>query len=106
MWFLGGAIFRSRLFWVALAAFFIGAYGYHLGNRHGPNARAYAAVVKQLAATNKKLSALEKEDTEIAAAEKAKSAAADAAFSREAPVLKKLIIDEKIAHALNALIEE
>jgi hypothetical protein len=107
MWMkIGAAILRSRLFWVALASLFIGAYGFHMGNKHGANARAYAAVVAELRAKNVLLTEQLEEDGRIWAQETSAGKAADDAFSEAAPGLKKLIIDQKIADALNALIEE
>lgn len=80
MWFLGGAIIRSKIFWLVLAASAVGAYVFHLGNQHGSYARAYRAVVAELASKNKQLKALQSDDeAEVAAEDAALDKAHDAA---------------------------
>lgn len=106
MWMIAAAILRSRLFWVAVAAFSIWAFGYHLGNKYGSNADAYRAVIAELRTKNAMLTAQLAEDAKIEREEMLRDAEADAAFSKAAPGLKKLTIDKKTADALNALAAE
>lgn len=74
---MGIGLLFSRTVWVALAALFVAGYVFHLGNKYGSNARAYAAVVAELRATNAKLEILERQDAaEVAEEDHAREAAA------------------------------
>lgn len=76
---LAGALLRSKLFWLILAAGALWAHGVHFGNQHGSYARAYRAIVAELAAKNKELKALKASDEKETAAEDTARDAAHAA---------------------------
>ena len=105
MLFIGGAILRSKLFWLFAAVSAVGAYGFHMGNQHGSYAAAYRAVAKELAETNKELTALKEEDEQKEKEQAARDAEADAEFAKAAPGLKKLVVDNKTADALKAVVK-
>jgi len=94
--------------WVLVAAAVGGVWwhGFTWGNDWGSNARAYRAVLADLAAKNKELDRLRFEDARIVSEEETASREADSAFAEAAPRLKKMIIDADQAKALNALIGE
>lgn len=91
--------------WVLLPVLAIGAwYAYDYGDKHGSNARAYAAVVAELAKKNKELEKLAREDERIAMEEARKDAAAREAFSAVLPKLKRCRLDAAQVEALNKMI--
>lgn len=91
--------------WVLLPVLAVGAwYLYDYGDKHGANARAYAAVVAELKAKNAELEKLAREDARIAAAEATKDAAAREAFQAVLPKLKKCRLDAAQVDALNKMI--
>lgn len=93
-----GLIF-SRSFWVALAALFVAGYVFHLGNKYGSNARAYAAVVAELRATNAKLETLEKQDAaEVPEEDRARETAA-----AEASTVVSCKASKEVVSAINSV---
>lgn len=94
--------------WVLVVAIVVGIWwhGFTWGNDWGSNARAYRAVLAELAAKNKELTALQSEDARVVSEEEAASRKADSTFAAATPRLKKLIVDADQSNALNALIGE
>ena len=93
--------------WVLLPLLAISAwYAYDYGDKHGSNARAYAAVVAELNKKNAELEKLAQEDARIALEEARKDAAAREAFNTVLPKLKKCRLDAAQVKALNKMIGE
>lgn len=101
MWIIASAILRSKITWIVLAAGAFWAYGYHVGNQHGAYARAYRAIVAELAAKNKELKALSTVDAKETAAEDAARDAAHAAAVKTLGAGPKATKDQ--AKLLNAI---
>lgn len=101
MWLLGSAIIRSKIFWLVLAASAVGAYVFHLGNQHGSYARAYRAIVAELAIKNAELKALASMDTQETETEDQARDAAHAAAVKVVGTSPKVTKDQ--AKLLNAI---
>lgn len=89
--------------WAAIAAVVLAlvGYGFYLGNAHGANARAYRAVVAELARKNAELSRLAVEDARFITEG---DAARDAAFAATAGI-KSCPASKALASTLSAIKE-
>mgnify|MGYP001217405515 CR=1 FL=1 len=85
---------------VAVAAV---AWAFALGNRHGPNAQRYAAVLAELEATNKEINILKAQDARVAAHEKRTEAEQDAVFAQASKTIGKCELTADQAAALNRI---
>lgn len=101
--FIPGFLFSK---WTIVAAAILGLWihGFVWGNQHGSYARAYRAVAKELADTNKELTALKEDDKTKEKEQAEREASAYAEFAKAAPRLKKLVIDKNAEEALGALV--